>query len=134
MLKVETSFTKMGLEEPNQKPFQTCEHSTSTICQAENKERDKRGGPATSSSAVVPLIEHNASDNPATGETNNSSQSSASQNKETSSGYPPSIQFGTLPPTGVPNILEDLSTFSDPITMKNVTSSFSAVVLRKQSL
>ena len=47
MLKAETSFTKMGIEEPNQKPFQTCEHSTSTICQAENKERDKRGGPAT---------------------------------------------------------------------------------------
>ena len=47
MSKAETSFTKMSSEELNQKPFQTCEHSTTTICQAENKERDKRGGPAT---------------------------------------------------------------------------------------
>ena len=47
LLKAETSFTKMGSEESNQKPIQKQKHSTATICQTENKERDKRGGPAT---------------------------------------------------------------------------------------
>ncbi|KAF3518784.1 hypothetical protein DY000_02059387 [Brassica cretica] len=47
LLKAKTSFTKIGSEEPNQKPIQGQEHSTATICQTENKERDKRVGPAT---------------------------------------------------------------------------------------
>lgn len=47
LLKAETSFTKMGSEEPNQKPIQGEVKPTATKHQTENKERDKRSGPAT---------------------------------------------------------------------------------------
>ena len=77
----------------------------------------------SSPSVVVPLIERNVSEDTATGETSNSSQSSASQNKETASSYPSSIQFGTLPSSGVPNILDELSSSSDSRTVENITSS-----------
>ncbi|KAG5402180.1 hypothetical protein IGI04_016787, partial [Brassica rapa subsp. trilocularis] len=145
LLKAETSFTKMGSEEPNQKPIQGEVKPTATKHQTENKERDKRSGPATyggkqpialqnrfqllgsneesrpqhnSPTVVAPLLESNRP-NMTTGVSSDLQLPSITPDIETAS----SIQFGTLPPTGVQNILEEFTSSSASRIAGNVSGS-----------